>query len=154
MRKKIIKFCGKKYVKVASATGCKLSKIIVVICLVVSCASCTGKRHLKENSHVPVQIAVKEQVKSENSMYFSSEYVTETLHQGATGYYYIVYDDIDAGMDYELLQVDVETFRRIEAAMSTQKGKLRGYLIEKDGQFTYCHGKDWYCHEIPATNEK
>lgn len=74
-----------------------------------------------------------------NSIPFSSERVIETLHQGATGYYYIVYADLDAGLDNELLQVDKETFRRIEAAMSTSKGKLKGFLIEKDGCYIYNH---------------
>ena len=34
-----------------------------------------------------------------------------------------------------------ETLRRIEAAMSTKEGKLKGYLIEKDGQYIYCHDR-------------
>lgn len=140
MRKKTVRVHGKKYIKVATATGSKFSKIIVAICLIFFCASCTN--NAPEETEIPAPNQVEEKVENDNSMYFSSEYVTETLYQGATGYHYIVYDDIDAGVDHELLQVDAETFRRIEAAMSTQNGKLKGILIEKEGQYTYCHEKE------------
>lgn len=142
MRKKTVQFSGKKYIKVASATGCKFSKIVVAICLVISCMSCGNSRHKQKEFPTPMPVQVTAKMEKDNSMYFSSEYVTETLYQGATGYHYIVYDDIDAGMDHELLQVDTETFRRIEAAMSTKNGKMKGFLIEKAGQFTYCHDKE------------
>nr|DAE55337.1 MAG TPA: Diphteria toxin repressor SH3 domain [Caudoviricetes sp.] len=142
MKKKTVQLSGKKYIKVASATGCKFSKIMVAICLVISCTSCANSRHKHKDSLTPTPVQITAKVEKDNSMYFSSEYVTETLYQGATGYHYIVYDDIDAGMDHELLQVDKETFRRIEAAMSTKNGKMKGFLIETEGQFTYCHDKE------------
>lgn len=104
--------------------------------------SCGNSRHKQKEFPTPMPVQVTAKMEKDNSMYFSSEYVTETLYQGATGYHYIVYDDIDAGMDHELLQVDTETFRRIEAAMSTKNGKMKGFLIEKAGQFTYCHDKE------------
>lgn len=139
MRKKTVKHNGKKYIKIATATGSRFAKIIAAICLIVICASCNNALEEK-NTPAPEQEA--EIVKNVNSMYFSSEYVVELLHQVTAGYYYVVYDDIDAGMDHELIQVDAETFRRIEAAKSTQTGKLRGILIENKGQYTYCHEEE------------
>lgn len=139
MRKKTVKHNGKKYIKVATATGNKLSKIIVAICLILLCTACNN--NAPEGKEFPRESQVSAKVENENSIYFSSEYVVETLHQSSAGYYYIVYDDIDAGMEYELLQVDAETFRRIEAAMCTQTGKLKGFLIENRGQYTYWHGE-------------
>lgn len=141
MKTKTVQFSGKKHIKVASATGCKFSKIIVAISLVISCTSCANNRcYEHKNSTTPTQDT--EKVESYYYMYFSSEYVAETLHHLSTGYHYIIYNDVDAGLDHELLQVDAETFRRIEAAKNTQKGKMKGYLKEIDGQYTYCHEKD------------
>ena len=137
MRTEIVKYNGKRYIKVASATGSKLSKIIVAICLALLCVSCA--RNAPEEKEIPREIQEPVKVERDNVIYFSSEYVTETLNHASAGYYYIVYDDIDAGLDCELLQVDAETFRRIEAAISTRNGKLKGFLIEKDGSYVYNH---------------
>lgn len=136
MRKRLVTFNGKKYVQIASVTGKQWSKIVVAVCLMMCCTSCNHSRHRHKDMPAPTQNTQKVVV---NSMPFSSERVIETLHQGVTGYYYIVYADLDAGLDNELLQVDKETFRRIEAAMSTSKGKLKGFLIEKDGYYIYNH---------------
>ena len=136
MKKRLVTFNGKKYVRIASVTGRQLTKIMVAICLIMCCTSCYHGRQKHKDLPLPVQ---KTQKIEHNSIPFSSEHVTETLHQGATGYCYIVYADIKEGLDNELLQVDRETFRRIEAANSTSKGKLKGFLIEADGVFTYNH---------------
>lgn len=132
MKKIIVKRKGKQYIKIATckATDVKFStprfaKRFAVMFLLLLLCGCM-KRATKDGD-VPERI------------YFSSEYVVETYHQPTTGCYYVVYDDLDAGMDYELLQVDSETFRRIEAVKGTKNGKLKGILIEINGQFTYCH---------------
>lgn len=139
MRTKTIKFNGRAYVKVATANGIKLSRFALAICLIIFCTSCSERESGRKIPSMSTQVVAK--AESNDFIRFSSKNVTETLYQGATGYYYIVYNDIDDGMDNELLQVDTETLRRIEAAMSTKEGKLKGYLIEKDGQYIYCHDR-------------
>lgn len=141
MRRKTVNLNGKEYLKVVTDSRGKLSKIMVAICLIVFCTSCHERRSGRGKNPNIVSTSTTVKTEKNNFIHFSSKYVTETLHQGATGFYYVVYNDIDLGMDNELLQVDTETFRRIEAAMSTQAGKLRGYLVEKEGEFTYCHDK-------------
>jgi hypothetical protein len=57
--------------------------------------------------------------------YFNSANVIQTLDRD--GKYYIVYDNLDAEFDMELLQVDKATFELINLAQSSL-GKLTGYM--------------------------
>lgn len=139
MRTKTVKFNGRAYVKVATANGAKLSRFALAICLIIFCASCHERKSGRKTPPMSTQVVAK--AESSDFIRFCSKNVVETLYQGATGYYYIVYNDIDDGMDNELLQVDAETLRRIDAAMGTKEGKLKGYLIEREGEYTYCHEK-------------
>jgi hypothetical protein len=68
-----------------------------------------------------------------DGMFFSSENVVEALDYNDSCY--IIYDDVDAGMDNELIRVDRETFELIGAARVSKTGRLTGTLKVND-EFT------------------
>jgi hypothetical protein len=74
--------------------------------------------------------------------FFVSDNVVETFERD--GMCYIVYDDMDAEWDNEVLRVDRETWESVEAAQSSKTGRMVGWLyLNEDYEYaTYSYRKE------------
>ena len=64
-------------------------------------------------------------------MFFNSRGVVDNICYGKmdeNGAYYLIYDDIDAGMDYEAIRVTKATYQRVVGALE-YNWELTGTLV-------------------------
>lgn len=69
---------------------------------------------------------------------FSSDNIKELVENSAG--YWVVYDDPQQNLDCELLQIDYETYDRLQVCLTTKYGKMNGRLVlNQSGEYMYNH---------------
>jgi hypothetical protein len=84
-------------------------------------------------------------IDTHESFFFASDNVVETFEHD--GQCYIVYDDMDAEFDHEVVRVDRETWESIEATQSSKTGRMVGWLYlngeYENATYSYIHDSDF-----------
>lgn len=128
MKKRITKTVfGDKFIRIMSCSGTKITQIVpkpTTIVTALALLFCASSCAIVSPSP-QTQITISQPY--EYGFYFNAKYVTETF-TSKSGLHYIVYDDVDAGFNREILRVDAETYECIQAYFESQNGILEGSL--------------------------
>lgn len=101
--------------------------VLCALCLLVCAVSSCKAKKTPELTEEQVDNSIE-------SMFFSTEYVIETYFTTDSLAFYVVYDDIDAGFEYESLKVDSISFEIIENACASGK-IVKGELVAPNGTY-------------------